>query len=140
MGAHSEPTFLPAVAANPTSPEIIPTPTREFSALRPSTQKSFGSLHHRFRHCLQIPLAPVQIPHLQTEKVPPLVEPIMSPLAPVSPRSSYSSPILPQPPSPSRIPSPQLLKSHTYLSQLPATILVLHFLPDEPFQMFIQVM
>ena len=56
----------------------------------------------------------------------------MSPLAPVSPQSLHSAPVLSQPPSLSHIPLPQPLKTHAYLSQLPAAIPISHFLPDEP--------
>jgi len=133
--SHSKPSSLPLVAAttstSPTSSKILPTPIHDFSALRSSARKPFSSLHRRFRHHLQVP-APVQILLLQTEKVPPSLDPFVSPLAPVSPRSSHSTPILPQPPYLSHIPVPQPLRTHTYLSQLPATIPISHFLPDEP--------
>jgi hypothetical protein len=135
ISAHSEPTSLPpvagAISTSPTSSKILPTPIRDFSALRPSTRKPFGSLHRRFRRRLQIP-APVQILLLQTEKVPPSLDPFVSPLAPVSPQSSHSAPVLPQPPYLSHIPPPQPLRTRAYLSQLPAAIPISHFLPDEP--------
>lgn len=80
-GAHSEPTSLPPVTATTstslTSPEILPTSICDFSALQPSTKRPFGSLYRRFRCRLQVP-APVQIPLLQTEKVPPLLDPFVT--------------------------------------------------------------
>lgn len=107
--AHSGPPSCPPIAAAAlSSPKILPTPIRDFSALQSSTSKPFGSLRRRFRRRLRVLTSPQAVfPQAKKDS------------ASKTPLPSCSSIISPQILHPVPISSPQPPQICNHPSQLP---------------------